>query len=74
MRGEDIPKIAFRTRYGIYEFLDVSFGLTYAPTTFMDLLNRVFQNYLDVFVIVFIDDIVVYSKNEDEHMVHLRVL
>ena len=74
MRGDDVPKMTFRTRYGHYEFLVMSFGLTNAPTTFMDLMNRVFQNYLDSFVIVFIDDILVYSKNDDDHMDHLRIV
>ena len=64
VREEDISKMAFRTRYGQYEFLVMSFGLTNAPTEFMDLINRVFQSYIDSFVIVFIDDIFVYSKNE----------
>ena len=60
--------------YGNYEFPLMSFGLTNALMTFMDLMNRMFQNYLDSFVIVFIDDILVYSKNDGEHMDHLRVV
>ena len=66
--------MSFQTRYGHYEFLVMSFCLTNTLTTFMDLMNRVFLNYLDSFVIVFIDDILVYSKNEGEHMDHLGVL
>ena len=72
MRGEDITKTTFRTRYGHYEFLVMSFSLTNAPVAFMDLMNRVFQHYLDSFVIVFIYDILVYSKNEDDHIDHFR--
>ena len=74
IRDEDIPKTAFRTRYGHYEFLVMSFGLTNAPAAFMDLMNRVFRDYLDKLVIVFIDDILVYSQSESQHEQHLRLV
>ena len=70
----DVKNTAFQTRYEHYEFLVMSFGLTNAPLAYIDLMNMVFRNYLDAFVIVFIDDILVYSKNEGNHMGHLRVV
>ena len=74
MKDVDVPKIAFRTRYGHYEFLVMSFGLTNAPAALMDLMNRVFQPYLDQFVVVFIDDILMYSKDAQEREQYLRIV
>ena len=70
----DVPKTSFRTQYAHYEFVVMPFGLTNAPATFMDLLNRVFRPYVDQFVVVFIDDILVYSKDAQEHEQHLKIV
>ncbi|WVZ89867.1 hypothetical protein U9M48_036218, partial [Paspalum notatum var. saurae] len=74
IREEDTPKTAFSTRYGLYEYLVMSFGLTNAPAFFMYMMNSVFMNELDKFVVVFIDDILIYSKSEKEHEDHLRIV
>ena len=72
IRMEDIPKTTFSTRYGLYEYLVMSCGLTNAPAYFMYLMNSVFMPELDKFMVVFIDDILIYSENEEDHAEHLR--
>jgi hypothetical protein len=74
IRECDIPKTAFVSRYGLYEYTVMSFGLTNAPAYFMYLMNKVFLEYLDMFVVVFIDDILVYSRSKEEHKEHLRLV
>src|SRR3954469_2739123 len=74
IREEDIPKMAFTTRYGLYEYIVMSFGLTNAPATFSRLMNSIFMEYLDRFVVIYLDDILIYSKNEEEHAKHLRLV
>ena len=72
IKQEDIPKIAFRTRYGHYDFVVLDFGLTNALATFMSLMNNIFHPYLDDFLLVFLDDILFYSKTDQEHEIHLK--
>jgi hypothetical protein len=74
IRATDIPNTAFITRYGLYEYTVMSFGLTNAPAYFMYLMNKVFMEYLDKFMVVFIDDILIFSRNEEEHDEHLRLV
>ena len=74
MKEEDIPKTTFRTRHGHYEFAVMSFGLTNALTIFMDYMNRIFRPYLDKFVVIFIDGILIYSRTKEEHKEHLKVM
>ena len=74
VRDSDISKTVFVTQYGSYEFLVMPFGLTNTLTVFMDLMNRIFKDFIDIFVIVFIDDILVYSATEEDHRQHLGVM
>jgi hypothetical protein len=74
IRTSNIPKTTFITKYGLYEYIFMSFGLTNAPAFFMNLMNNVFMDYLDKFVVVFIDDILIYSQNEEEHVDHLKMV
>jgi hypothetical protein len=74
IRATDIPKTAFITQYGLYKYTVMSFGLTNAPAYFTYLMNKVFMEYLDKFVVVFIDDILIFSKNEEDHDEHLHVV
>ena len=74
VREIDIPKTTFRTRYGHFEFTVMAFGLTNAPAAFMDLMHRVFKPYLDQFIVVFVDDILIHSQSEWEHEYHLRIV
>jgi hypothetical protein len=74
IQESDIPKTAFRTRYGLYEYTVMSFGLTNVPAYFMYLINKVFMEYLDKFVVVFINDILIFSKTDEEHEKHLRLV
>ena len=74
VKAEDIQKTAFRTRYGHYDYFVISFGVTNVPGVFMEYMKRIFHQYLDKFVVVFIDDILIYSKSKEDHAKHLRIV
>ena len=74
VKDVDVPKTTFKTRYGHYEFLVMPFGLTNVPAAFMDMMNSLFRPYLDQFIVVFIDDILVYFRDEQEHEQHLKIV
>jgi hypothetical protein len=74
IRPLDIPKTVFITKYGLYEYIVMSFGLTNVPAFFLNLMNNVFMDYLDKFVVVFIDDVLIYSQSEEEHVGHLKMV
>jgi len=74
VKADDVQKTTFRSRYGHYGYVVMSFGVTNAPAVFMDYMNRIFRTFLDKFVVVFIDDILIYSKTQEEHAEHLRLV
>ena len=74
MKAEDVQKTAFRSKYGHYEYVVMPFGVVNAPTLFIDYMNKIFRSFLDKFVVVFIDDILIYSKTHEEHAEHVRIV